>query len=120
LVLLRVATGGIATLQGAMYLSRMEEPTATSWAAGLLLIVGAIGLITGLMTPGAAAAVTLCTIFIAATWSHPADWAILDGPGTVLVIVDAVALAALGPGAYSVDAYLFGRREIVMPNLPRR
>jgi uncharacterized membrane protein YphA (DoxX/SURF4 family) len=117
---LRVAAGGIATLQGAVYLSRMEAPTATSWAAGLLLMVGAIGLITGLMTPGAAAAVTLCTTFIAATWPHPAGSAVLDAPAAFLVIVDAVAIAALGPGAYSVDAYLFGRREIIIPNLPRR
>jgi hypothetical protein len=36
------------------------------------------------------------------------------------VIVDAVALAVLGPGAYSVDAYLFGRREIIISNLPPR
>jgi hypothetical protein len=31
------------------------------------------------------------------------------------VIVDAIALALLGPGAHSIDAWLFGRREIIIP-----
>jgi hypothetical protein len=33
----------------------------------------------------------------------------------VFPILDAAALALLGPGAYSVDARLFGRRVIVVP-----
>ena len=36
-------------------------------------------------------------------------------------LLDAVALALLGPGAYSVDAWLFGRRVIVSSDpLPAR
>jgi hypothetical protein len=34
----------------------------------------------------------------------------------VFPILDAAALALLGPGAYSVDARLFGRRIIVVPH----
>ena len=33
----------------------------------------------------------------------------------VVVTFDAVALALLGPGAYSVDSYRFGRRVVVLP-----
>ena len=32
------------------------------------------------------------------------------------VIILAAAIALLGPGAFSVDARLFGRREILIPN----
>jgi hypothetical protein len=32
-----------------------------------------------------------------------------------VAILDALALALLGPGAYSVDAYRFGRRIVVPP-----
>lgn len=37
----------------------------------------------------------------------------------VVVIILAVAIALLGPGAFSVDARLFGRREILIPNPTR-
>jgi hypothetical protein len=33
--------------------------------------------------------------------------------------VMAAALACLGPGAFSLDARRFGRREIVVPHIPR-
>jgi uncharacterized membrane protein YphA (DoxX/SURF4 family) len=115
--LLRSVAGGVAAIQGGLYLMSVEEPTAVSWAAGLLVIGSAIALIAGFMTPGAAAAVSLMTLFIAATWipqtpaTVPADRLL-----AVLVVVDGVALAVLGPGAYSVDARLFGRREIIIPD----
>jgi len=35
------------------------------------------------------------------------------------MIVAAVALALLGPGAFSLDGRLFGRREIVIPPATR-
>jgi hypothetical protein len=38
-----------------------------------------------------------------------------DGRFVALSSLNAIAIALLGPGAYSVDARLFGRREIVFP-----
>jgi hypothetical protein len=34
---------------------------------------------------------------------------------TPMTFFDAIALALLGPGAYSVDSYLFGRRLVILP-----
>jgi hypothetical protein len=40
----------------------------------------------------------------------------VDGAGmTAIALLDALALALLGPGAYSIDAYRFGRRVVVLP-----
>ena len=33
----------------------------------------------------------------------------------LIIVIVAIGIALLGPGAYSVDSYLFGRREIVIP-----
>jgi uncharacterized membrane protein YphA (DoxX/SURF4 family) len=38
-----------------------------------------------------------------------------DGATLMLSIAIGIALAMLGPGAYSLDALIFGRRVIVLP-----
>jgi len=39
-----------------------------------------------------------------------------DGRFIALSSLNAAAITFLGPGAYSLDARLFGRREIVLPS----
>jgi hypothetical protein len=39
----------------------------------------------------------------------------MTGAGIGSAILDALALAVLGPGAYSLDSLRFGRRVIVLP-----
>ena len=62
-------------------------------------------------------AVSTATLLIAVTWIPPANASFrLDRVAAILLIVDGLALALLGPGAHSIDAYLFGRREIIIPH----
>jgi len=58
-------------------------------------------------------------LFIVATWTAPSAFVPIDRLAALILIVDAAALALLGPGALSLDARLFGRREIIIPHDPR-
>jgi uncharacterized membrane protein YphA (DoxX/SURF4 family) len=101
------------------------EPTPASWALAGLAVLSGLGLVAGFLTPAAAAGVSVSTLAIAAASpavigaglagaSVAASW---QGPG--FVAANGLALAMLGPGALSIDAWLFGRREIVIPDTPR-
>jgi uncharacterized membrane protein YphA (DoxX/SURF4 family) len=82
--------------------------------AGLAVLSG-VGLVAGFLTPGAAAGVSLSTLAIAASTTPVGANLAAQWQGVGLVAADALALAMLGPGALSIDAWLFGRREIVIP-----
>jgi hypothetical protein len=75
--------------------------------AGALLIT--ISLVIGFLTPFLS--VIACVSAAANALIGPNPVALID----VFFILDAAALSLLGPGAYSVDARLFGRRVIVVP-----
>ena len=69
----------------------------------------ALSLSAGLLTP-----IGACVALAA----HAAIWSRVGVSNTAqatIVTLDALALALLGPGAYSIDAYRFGRRMLVLP-----
>jgi uncharacterized membrane protein YphA (DoxX/SURF4 family) len=82
-------------------------------------VIAGAATLAGALTPASSAA--LAAIDLARIFSLVplASWQLLDGrPEILLRAALAVALVMLGPGAHSVDAYLFGRREIVFPTAP--
>jgi len=95
---------------------------AQSWTAGLLTAAppasaaihlvasgAAALLLVGLWTPVAGVLMALAELCLAI--SHPTD------PWIIHILLGALglALAMLGPGAWSVDAHLFGRKRIQIP-----
>ena len=74
----------------------------TAWLAGLAGVAAGVLLLIGFLTPIAAAA---------------AGFALM-GMGLTVGFVTLVAFATilLGPGAYSLDARLFGLREVIIPS----
>jgi putative oxidoreductase len=110
LLLLRLLTGaalihfGIANLR--------EAPSLPTAVLQIIGIGAGILLLIGLWTPvaGTLAAIVKMTIALSRFLSHSGDpW---------IAIIQAVlgaVLAMVGPGAWSIDARLFGRKRIDMP-----
>jgi len=93
--------------------------TDAGMATDVLAVVTAmcgLALIIGLLTPVAA---VVLAIVVVIDFSLPTIAGPLTTATVVHLVTDAVAMSLLGPGAYSLDARRFGRREIVVPN-PRR
>jgi uncharacterized membrane protein YphA (DoxX/SURF4 family) len=103
LVLLRVVLA-IPLIRAGLQAVSSPGPVAVDLVAGgaaLLLLVG-------LSTPIAAA--LIAAIQFALAWSTPANpWPFIQTGALVAV------LAMLGPGGCSVDARLFGRKQIQIP-----
>jgi len=102
LLLLRVSAAVALLLN--CYFNRSE---ISSWIQLVTILVAATICI-GFMTPVAAATALVFHVFV---------WLGLGGisaAALIVVVLDAVALALLGPGAYSLDAFRFGRRVVVL------
>jgi uncharacterized membrane protein YphA (DoxX/SURF4 family) len=107
-----VAVGATLALDGAAHLRAAPHASPGAYGVGLVEIGAGLLLGIGLMSPVAAAA---AAALVAASALAPGA-SIAD---LVPSFVMAVAVALLGPGAYSLDARLFGRREIVLPPVRR-
>ena len=99
-----------------MYLAGAADASLGAWTVGVLTAVAGVFLVAGFLTPGAGALAGLGTIVIASSAGPPAATSSVIGfIPALFVLADAVALVLLGPGALSMDARLFGRREIIIP-----
>jgi uncharacterized membrane protein YphA (DoxX/SURF4 family) len=110
----------MAIIQGGFFLTGAGNSTPWTWIAGLLAVAIGLSLFVGFLTPLAGLLVGLGTVGIALS-SLPASTAnLFDGKlSTALAVTMNAAIVLLGPGAFSVDARLFGRREIIIPHAPR-
>jgi hypothetical protein len=79
---------------------------------GALLIVSSLAVLVGLLTVGSAALLAAAIVWFGLP-VH-AEALLSNLPAALLTVADAVAISLLGPGAFSVDARLFGPREIVV------
>ena len=75
----------------------------------LILLAQSALLVVGFLTP--AVSVTACLFELTRLFSAGSD----DWRFSLLVSLIAASMALLGPGAYSMDSRLFGRRVIVIP-----
>jgi uncharacterized membrane protein YphA (DoxX/SURF4 family) len=116
LLLLRIAGGAVLIIQGIAYFGDRNElgllpvvVVSLMCLVGLLLLIGFLTRMVALV----AAIVGVSGVF---PWFPKINADLLVTPTTaILFAAITVAMICLGPGAYSLDARLFGRREIIIP-----
>jgi uncharacterized membrane protein YphA (DoxX/SURF4 family) len=115
---MRVAVGAIPVIQGISCLLRGGS-TFEFFICMTLAGCGACLLI-GFLTPVVSVLAAVVTLADTLSWLPAVAWSLLEGRLAPLeLVVMAAAVALLGPGAFSLDAYLFGRHEIVIPPASR-
>jgi len=119
LMLLRVTVGVSLAVQSAVYIAGREHATWTLWVLGAVALVAGALLLLGFLTPLASAMAGSGCVAAGLALLPWAESSVVCRVSIVMVAVTAAAVILLGPGAYSLDARLFGRREISIPTSPR-
>ena len=116
LMLLRAAVGAVLITQGVTYFSDRHEPGLLPAVAVSAVIALGVLLLIGLLTRVVALLAALVGVSSVFAWFPGSSVNSFDAHMTAaLSAVIALSLICLGPGALSLDARLFGRREIIIP-----
>ena len=119
LLLLRLVVALNATAEGIFILCYPDRETASWCLGGLAILIGA-SVLMGFLTPiccglGAAGNLIFNLVRLPASQTPVPANAIAH----LNLAIISMALVLLGPGAFSLDARLFGRREIIISDSKR-
>jgi uncharacterized membrane protein YphA (DoxX/SURF4 family) len=113
LLLLRLVVGGAASSQAWLHIAAHHGALNSSVILALLAFLTGLALIVGIMTPIASVLLSAGSLVLMADSSIAGSLPLFDsGMARLDFAAMSAALISLGPGALSVDARLYGRREI--------
>ena len=117
LILLRLTVAFSAIAQGLAALGASDGAGFTFWMTALAAVIVGLILLIGFLTPLAGVAATIGYFVVGVSMFLANDANKQSQAFTALdLAVMSIALVLLGPGAFSLDARLFGRREIIIPD----
>jgi NhaP-type Na+/H+ and K+/H+ antiporter len=116
LLLLRSVIGFTAAWQGVLCLATRDAGATVRIVGGLAVLTGIL-LATGVRTRLASFLIALGIAFLSLCTLPPPTRDLFDRllPGLFAETMS-MAVVFLGPGAFSIDAYLYGRKEIIIPH----
>lgn len=113
LLLLRLAVGGIASLQASIILATAQAASNGEILSAALVIIIALALIVGFITPLASVLLTIGGVMVMLDPDIAGSLPMFESwTARLEFIVLSAVLICLGPGAFSLDARLYGRREV--------
>ena len=116
LLLLRVVIGAVLIVRGACLLADWHDLKLAGGVVALIAVVGGVLLLIGYLTRLGAVLVALASLGSMFSWSLDANPDFFASKLTAVFAASiAAALLCTGPGAFSLDARLFGRQEILIP-----
>ena len=100
-------------------IARIHAQAQAATIAAALVVVAGLALIIGFLTPIAGLLICLMGAVIMLVRVPPSALLLFDSRMAAFeLVVESATLILLGPGAISVDARLFGRREVVIRKRP--
>jgi uncharacterized membrane protein YphA (DoxX/SURF4 family) len=116
LLLFRLIIGVVTFAFAARWIGSAADRSPYVWVIGVISAACGLMLVLGLMT--LIAGVTASASILAITFSSSSLSSVLSSGAAVLNLVTAIlafGLALTGPGAFSIEGRLYGRREILVP-----
>jgi uncharacterized membrane protein YphA (DoxX/SURF4 family) len=115
LLLLRAVIGIAIIVQGGLYVGAPEVRLAW-WLLGVLALASGCLLLIGFLTPLAGLLVGLDVVGMSLSALPSTTAGVFDSrPALIFGLTMLLAIIGAGPGRFSVDARMFGRREIIIP-----